>query len=85
MVAEFEEDFIHLEGGEDRLDEYCCPDRTTGDVQGVLSVAEHVVPEACFEVALQFGEVEVGTGAPVEGLPGRMKGHQAEVDEARRS
>ena len=85
MVAEFEEDFIHLESGEDRLDEHRCPDRAPGDVESVLTVAEHVVPEARFEMALQFGEVEVGAGAPVERLPGRMKDDQTEVDEARRS
>jgi hypothetical protein len=80
VVAQLVEDLVHLEGGEDRLDEDRGPDGAAGDVEGVLGVVEDVVPEPGLEVSLQLGEVEVRAAAVVEGFAGAVEEGQAEVD-----
>jgi hypothetical protein len=54
------EDFVHLEGGEDRLDEDGRPDRAARDAERVLGVDEDVVPETGLGAALELRQVEYG-------------------------
>ena len=78
------EDLVHLKGGGDGFNKHGGPDRATGNAQGVLGVAENVVPKPSLIVVLQLGEVEVRAGAAVQGLTCSVEEDQAEVDEAGR-
>jgi hypothetical protein len=49
VVAQLEEDLLHLEGGEDRLDEDGGLDRARREVELALREVEDVVPEARLE------------------------------------
>ena len=81
VLAQFVEDLVHLEGGEDRLDEDRGLDGAPWDPEGVLGMAEHVIPEACLEVPLELRQVEVGAASPVEGLTRSVEEGESEVDE----
>jgi len=48
VFAEFPEDLVHFERGEDGFNEHRGPDRPTGDAQGLLRGNENVVPEPRF-------------------------------------
>ncbi len=82
VLAQLVEDLVHLERGEDRLDEHGGPDRAAGDAERVLRGDEDVVPEPGLEVALELGQVEVGAGAAVRGRAGVVEEDQPEVEEA---
>ena len=70
MVAQLVEDLVHLEGGQDRLDQHGGLDRAAREPELLLGVDEDVVPEPRFEVALHLGQIEVWAGAAVEQLLG---------------
>ena len=59
MVAQLVEDLVHLEGGEDGLDQDGRLDRPVRDAEPRLGPGEDVVPEPRLEVRLQLREVEV--------------------------
>ena len=63
VVAQLVEDLVHLERGEDGLDQHGGADGAARDAELVLRADEDVVPEARFEVALHLGQIEVGAGA----------------------
>ena len=65
MLAQLVEDLVHLEGGEDRLDQDRRLDRPARDTEPVLREAEDVVPEARLEVRLELRQVEVAPVAAV--------------------
>ena len=81
MFTQLIEDLVHLEGSGDRLDEHGGLDRTAGHAEGVLGVAEHVIPEPGFMVVLELREVEVRRCSAVEGLTDVVEEDEAEVDE----
>ena len=62
VLAQLVEDLVHLEGGEDRLDQDGRLDRPVLDAEALLRPGEDVVPEPRLEVRLELREVEV---APV--------------------
>ena len=55
VVLQLVENLVHLKGGEDGLDQHGRADRAAWNPQLVLREVEHVVPEACLEMALQLG------------------------------
>jgi hypothetical protein len=59
VLAQFVEDLLHLEGRGDGLDEHGGPDGARRQAEQFLRVAEYVVPQPRFEMALQLGQVEV--------------------------
>ncbi len=59
VLTKLVEDLLHLESGEDRLDENGRPDRASRDVELVLRKVEDVVPQPSLEVALQLRQIEV--------------------------
>ena len=71
MLAQLVEDLLHLEGGEDGLDQDRCPDRALRDAELVLREDEGVVPEPRLEVALELRQVEVRPRAALEQLAAR--------------
>src|SRR5205085_550324 len=66
VVAELVEDLLHLEGGQDRLDQYGRAHAPLPGPERVLRVDEDVVPEPRLAVALEFREIEVGAASGVE-------------------
>ena len=82
VLAELVEDLVHLERGEDRLDQHGRPDRAAGDAERVLRGAEDVVPQARLEVALELGQVEVRAEPALEQLARVPEEVEAEVEEA---
>ena len=82
MRAQLVKDLLHLESGQDRLDQHRRPDRATRNFQRVLCEVEDVVPQAGFEVAFQLRQVEVGA-APFVEQPARVTEEvHAEVEQA---
>jgi hypothetical protein len=82
VVAQLVEDLLHLEGGEDRLDEDRRLDRARRQVETLLREVEDVVPEAGLEVALELGQVEVRAAALVEQALPVVEEVEPEVEEA---
>jgi hypothetical protein len=82
VVAQLEEDLLHLERRGQRLDEHRGADGALGEPERVLAPDEDLVPQAGLEVVLELRQVEVRRRAPVEQPPGRVEREQPEVDEA---
>ncbi len=82
MVAQFVEDFLHFERRGDGLDQHGGADGALRDVEQVLGEDEDVVPEPCFEVVLDLGQVEVRALALGQEPAGVVEEVQAEVHDA---
>src|SRR5919109_448517 len=52
VISEFVEDFLHLEGRQDRLDQHRRFDRALREAEGLLGREQDVVPEAGLPLAL---------------------------------
>jgi len=63
MVAQFPEDLVHLEGGHDRLDQHRRSNGALPQAKLRLGVDEHLVPQARLEMALDLGQIEIGSSA----------------------
>ena len=81
VLSELVEDFVHLEGGRDRLDQNGRLDGADGKPDVLLRKYEHVVPEPCLEVILQLGNVEVRTASLLDQRFRVMEEEQAEIEE----
>jgi hypothetical protein len=81
MLAQLVEDLVHLEDGEDRLDQARRLDRAARDAQHVLRVAEDLVPEASLEVALHLRQIEEGAVRASRELPRVVEEVEPEVEE----
>ena len=84
VLAQLVEDLLHLERGQDRLDQDGRADRPPRNPERVLRVQEDVVPEPRLEMALQLRQVEVRPAAACDRPPGRVEHVQAEVEQASR-
>jgi hypothetical protein len=81
VVPQLVEDLVHLEGGGDGLDEDGAADAAVGQAQALLGVGEDVVPQPGLQMALQLGQVEIGSAAPGQQLLGIVEEVEAEVEE----
>src|SRR6266545_1226858 len=81
MITQLVEDFVHLEGGGDRLDQHRRADRPARGSQRRLRGDEDVVPQPGFEVALELRQVEVRTRAFRDQRSGVVEEEQAEVEQ----
>src|SRR5260370_31739873 len=61
MLPQFIEDFVHLESGQDRLDQNSSLDRSRLKSQRLLRMEKHVIPEARLEMAFQLGQIKIRT------------------------
>src|SRR5215470_20016055 len=59
MLPQFIENFIHLECGENRLDQNGRTDCAAWNSEPILREVENVIPQARLEMALHFRQVEV--------------------------
>src|ERR1700730_2713637 len=85
MVAQLVKDLLHLEGGEDRLDEHRGANRAAGNQQVVLCEVEDVIPQPCLEMAFQLGQIEVRAAALAQKALRVVKKVKAEVEQAARN
>lgn len=81
MLAQLVDDLVHLEGGQDGLDQHGAADGAAGHADVVLGQVEHVVPQAGLEVRLHLGQVEVGAEAALDRLEGVVEEVQAKVEQ----
>ncbi len=81
VVAQLEEDLVHLERGEDRLDEHRRADRSLRDAQRLLRGHEDPVPQRRLEVALELRQVQVRARAAVEQLARVVEEPDPEVED----
>ena len=81
VLAQFVENFVHFERGENGLDQHGGADRAARNAQLVLREAEHIVPQARFEMAFHLRQIEVRAGASIEQLFGVVKEEQAEIEQ----
>lgn len=81
MVAQLEQDLLHLERGGEGLDEDCGADSVVRDADVGLGEEEDVVPEPGLEVVLHFGKVEIGAGATLDELVGVVVEVESKIEE----
>lgn len=81
VVSELEDDLVHLEGGEDGLDQDCASDGASWDGNEILGEIENVVPETGLEVRLHLWEVEIWTVSTLDQLLGVVEEVETEVEE----
>src|SRR5438874_11272835 len=84
VIAKLVQDLVHLERGENRLDEDRGADRPTRNSELVLREVEHVIPQPCLEVAFQLRQIEVRPAAPAEEPLGVVEEVETEVEQAAR-
>ncbi len=84
MVPQLPQDLVHLEGGEDGLDQHRSLDRLLRHAERVLRVDEHVVPQPRLEMALHLRQVEVRAGAARQRFLGVMEEVEAEIEQRAR-
>src|SRR5438093_3284400 len=75
------EDFVHLESGEDGLNQNSSADGRTAYAQFVLREAENIVPQTRFQMALHLGQVKVWPGSFADQLLRVVEEVEAEVEE----
>ena len=83
VVPQLVQDLVHLECGQDGLDQHGGANRPSRNAQRLLCRNEDVVPETRLEVRLELGKVEVRTGPAVELLASVVEEGQPKVEEAR--
>jgi hypothetical protein len=83
VLAEGVEDLVHLERGEDGLDEHGRANRAAAESQLLFGEREHVVPEARLVMRLELRQVQVRAAAGVELRAPAVEGIEAEVEQAR--
>ena len=75
-------DLLHLEGRRQGLDEHGGADAVGRQVQILFHRFQHLVPPPGFQVVLKLGQIQVGTRAPLDELPGVVEQEQPHVEQA---
>jgi hypothetical protein len=81
VVFELVENFVHLERGEDGLDQHRALDRAMAEPERLLGEREHLVPQARLAMILELGQVEIRAGTAARELGVVVVEIQPEVDE----
>ena len=84
VVPQLVQDLVHLERGEDRLDQDRGPYGAAGQGQRVLGGVEHVVPQPRLEMAFQLRQVKIRPAPAGQQLARGVKEVEPEVHQARR-
>ena len=84
MVPQLKENFLHMEGSWECLDEDRGTDRVVGHVNVGLGEEKDVIPETGFEIVFHFGEVKVGTRPALDQLMSIMEKVKSKVKEGAR-
>src|SRR5690606_4001276 len=59
MVAQFIQNFFHLESRMDSLDQHGCFNGTNRESKLLFGESEHLVPEAGFQMTLEFWNIKI--------------------------
>ena len=81
VIPQFVENFVHLEGAANGLDEHSGPNATARNAQVVLRKIEDVVPKPRFQIALHLRQIEVWTAAAGEQLSRIMEEVETKIEE----
>src|SRR4030095_10890672 len=81
MIAQLVENFVHLESGRDRFDQYRGADGPLRNAQLLLRKIEDIVPDARLEMALPFREVKVRPAAARDQFLRVVEEVEAEIDQ----
>ncbi len=81
VVLQLVQDLVHLERGENGLDQHGGLDRAVRHADVLLGEVEHLGPQACFEVAFHLRQIEIRDRYRARALPSRCGRSTAEVDE----
>jgi hypothetical protein len=82
VLAQLVQDLVHLEGGQDGLDQHGGLDRALRQAQLVLRHHEDVVPQARLEVRFHLRQVEIRAGAARQLFLGVVEHEQGEIEDA---
>src|SRR5437868_1286833 len=82
MFAQFIENLVHLERGQDRLDQHGRLDGAARNSELVLCHDKDVVPEPRLEMAFELGKIEIGSAAARDQFFRVMEKIQSEVEDA---
>src|SRR5207244_2632552 len=75
------EDLLHLERGENRLDQDGAADRAARQAQLLLGERERLRPQARLEMRLELRQIEVRPAAALEQFPRVVEEREPEVEE----
>ena len=84
MIAQLEEDLVHLEGGGQRLDQHGGADRALGQAEHALGGDEDIAPEPRLEMALHLRQIEIGPEPCGERRLGVVEDIEAEIEQRAR-
>src|SRR5205807_9474898 len=84
VLPKLVENFVHLERGQDRLDEDRCLDAALRHAEQFLRANENIIPEPRFEMMFELGQEEVNAGAVLEAGAGVGKEIESEIKQTAR-
>src|SRR6185295_6321303 len=84
VLAQLVENFLALEGAEDRLDQDRCAHTAAGNAERGLRVDEDIVPQPGLEMTLHLRQVKIGAAAPRQQLLRVVEKIESPVKERRR-
>ncbi len=84
MIAQLVEDLVHLERGEDGLDQHRRLDGALGQTELRLREQEHLVPQPRFQMRFQLRQIEIGAGAARRQLLRVVEEIESEIEQAAR-
>ena len=84
VIPQLEDDLVHLEGGQDSLDQDCASDGASWDGDEILCKVEDVIPETGLQVRLHLWQVEVWASSTRDELLGVVEEVETEVEEGSR-
>ena len=84
MIAQFVENFVHLERSGNRLDQYRRANRSLRNAQLILREFENIIPDARFEMALHFRQIKIRAAAARDQLLRVVEKIQTEIEQTAR-
>jgi hypothetical protein len=82
MISQFINEFVHLKGGRDRLNETSPANRPTRHTDPILRNTENIIPKAGFEMTFHLGEVKVWACAGLDQFMGIVEEIETEIEDA---
>ena len=79
VLSQLEQNFLHLEGGGEGLDQHGSTDGSLGNTDVALGESKDVVPETSLLIVFHLGEVEIGTGSSLDELTSVVEEVEGEI------
>ena len=68
MLSKLVENLVHLKRRKNRFDQHRRPNRPLRNADFILREDKDIVPQPCFEMALHFRQIEIGSGPSLDEL-----------------